>query len=78
MCFVRAQRGRTALQLAAQEGKVDVVRLLTKTMAHAITQSETEVYTMSYVVIIDLPLDWWLMYHMLWIPSHVSLKADAV
>ena len=41
-CFC-PQRGWTALHLAAQEGKVDVVRLLTEAKAHVNIQ--TEVYT---------------------------------
>ena len=41
------QSGWTALHLAAQEGKVDVVRLLTEAKAHVNIQ--TEVYTHIFV-----------------------------
>ena len=40
------QNGWTALHLAAQEGKVDVVRLLTESQAQV--NIETEVYTHSW------------------------------
>ena len=39
MCFC-PQNGWTALHLAAQEGKVDVVRLLTEAQAQVNTQEE--------------------------------------
>ena len=46
MCFC-PQNGWTALHLAAQEGKVDVVRLLTE--AQAQVNIQTEVYTLCHV-----------------------------
>ena len=44
VCFC-PQNGWTALHLAAQEGKVDVVRLLTE--AQALVNIQTEVHTLS-------------------------------
>ena len=46
VCFC-PQDGWTALHLAAQEGKVDVVRLLTEAKAHINIQ--TEVHTLCHV-----------------------------
>ena len=46
VCF-SPQDGWTALHMAAQEGKVDVVRLLTETKAHINIQ--TEVHTLCHV-----------------------------
>ena len=46
MCFC-PQNGWTALHMAAQEGKVDVVRLLTEAKAHINIQ--TEVHTLCHV-----------------------------
>ena len=46
VCFC-PQDGWTALHLAAQEGKVDVVRLLTEAKAHVNIQ--TEVHTLCHV-----------------------------
>ena len=46
LCFC-PQDGWTALHLAAQEGKVDVVRLLTEAKAHINIQ--TEVHTLCHV-----------------------------
>ena len=43
ICFC-PQRGWTALHLAAQEGKVDVVRLLTEAKAHVNIQTEVHVH----------------------------------
>ena len=43
--FVCSQDGFTALHLAALEGNVDVVRLLTKAKAHVSTQIKVQVYT---------------------------------
>ena len=39
------QDGWTALHMAAQEGKVDVVRLLTEAKAHVNIQTEVHVHT---------------------------------
>ena len=44
--FLCSQDGWTALHLAAQEGKVDVVRLLTE--ARAQVNIQTEVYTLCH------------------------------
>ena len=44
LCF-RSQDGWTALHLAAQEGKVDVVRLLTDAKAHVNMQTKVRIYT---------------------------------
>ena len=46
VCFC-PQDGGTALHMAAQEGKVDVVRLLTEAKAHINIQ--TEVHTLCHV-----------------------------
>ena len=46
VCFC-PQNGCTALYMAAQEGKVDVVRLLTEAKAHINIQ--TEVHTLCHV-----------------------------
>ena len=46
VCFC-PQDGWTALHLAAQEGKVDVVRLLTEAKAHI--NIRTEVHTLCHV-----------------------------
>ena len=43
------QRGWTALHLAAQEGKADVVRLLTEAKAHVNIQTKVHIYTCMYV-----------------------------
>ena len=49
--FLSLQDGRTALHLAAQEGKVDVVRLLTEAQAQVNIQTEVQqTYTMSLLV----------------------------
>ena len=45
MCFC-AQNGFTALHLAAQEGKVDVVRLLTEARAQLNIQTKVNVHIM--------------------------------
>ena len=50
MCFC-PQNGWTALHLAAQEGKVDVVRLLIEAKAQVNTQEEVYTYTMSCLII---------------------------
>ena len=46
VCFY-PQDGWTALHMAAQEGKIDVVRLLTEAKAH--TNIQTEVHTLCHV-----------------------------
>ena len=46
VCFC-PQEGWTALHMAAQEGRVDVVRLLTEAKAHINIQ--TEVHTLCHV-----------------------------
>ena len=51
VCFC-PQDGWTALHLAAQEGKVDVVRLLTEAKAHVNIQ--TEVHTLCHIWSTDL------------------------
>ena len=43
VCFY-PQSGWTALHMAAQEGKIDVVRLLTEAKAHVNIQSEVCIY----------------------------------
>ena len=51
MCFC-SQDGCTALHLAAQEGQVDVVKLLTEAKAHVNLQTEVHVciiYTIPYL-----------------------------
>ena len=45
--FVSTQDGRTALHMAAQEGKVDVVRLLL-TEAQTLVNIQTKVYKQRY------------------------------
>ena len=49
LCFC-PQDGWTALHMAAQEGKVDIVRLLTDTKAHVDIQTEVHILRMSCVV----------------------------
>ena len=57
LCFC-PQNGWTALHLAAQEGKVDVVRLLTEAKAHVNIQTKVHVhvYTLCHVWSTDLNL----------------------
>ena len=50
VCFC-PQDGFTALHCAAQEGKIDVVRLLTEAKAHINIQTEVHAYTMSCLII---------------------------
>ena len=47
-CFC-SQRGWTALSVAAQEGKVDVVRLLTEAKAHVNIQIEVHTCTLCHI-----------------------------
>ena len=49
--YFSSQNGFTALHLAAQEGKVDVVRLLTEAQAQVNIQTEVHIYTMSCLII---------------------------
>ena len=44
-----SQDGLTALHLAAQEGRVDVVRLLTEAQAQVNIQDEVCIYTMGTI-----------------------------
>lgn len=53
MCFC-SQDGWTALHLAAQEGRIDVVRLLIEAQAQVNVQSE--VHSSNYT---DLPSHYW-------------------
>ena len=46
LCF-SPQDGFTALHMAAQEGKVDVVKVLTEAKAHVNAQDEVRFYVLS-------------------------------
>ena len=48
LCFC-PQDGWTALHMAAQEGKVDIVRLLTDTKAHVDIQTEVHILYVCHV-----------------------------
>ena len=53
LCFC-PQNGFTALHMAAQEGKVDIVRLLTEAKAHVNIQTEVHTCTLCHVWSTDL------------------------
>ena len=53
LCFC-PQDGWTALHMAAQEGKVDIMRLLTEAKAHVDIQTEVHVHTLVNVWSTDL------------------------
>ena len=54
------QDGWTALHAAAQEGKIDMVRLLTEAQAQVNIQTEVHTYTMSSLIS-HMTMDWYFV-----------------